>query len=197
MPRVDIPKVGLVEFPDSMSSQDINAAAKRLYEGKGGSSFDKIPVREKAKARQTLMQSGPARQQFEQAQASATQDIVESKRKALETTVQMLPFALAAPFTGGASLEVGMLVMGGAGLASAAGHEILARQSGEKKSFDALTTSLGIGLFSGMLTEAGAQGIGYMGKTLLPKMVQRAAAGAAKGAEMLETAFTTTRQAIW
>lgn len=31
--RVDIPGVGLVEFPDSMSAEDVNVAAKKLYDG--------------------------------------------------------------------------------------------------------------------------------------------------------------------
>lgn len=31
--RVDIPGVGLVEFPDSMSADEVNVAAKKLYDG--------------------------------------------------------------------------------------------------------------------------------------------------------------------
>ena len=33
---IDIPKVGQVEFPDSMSEAEINKAAKKLYEEAGG-----------------------------------------------------------------------------------------------------------------------------------------------------------------
>ena len=33
---IDIPKVGQVEFPDSMSEAEINKAAKKLYEETGG-----------------------------------------------------------------------------------------------------------------------------------------------------------------
>lgn len=43
---IDIPKVGQVEFPDSMSESEINAAAKRLYDEANapqGTTFSQVP----------------------------------------------------------------------------------------------------------------------------------------------------------
>lgn len=163
------------------------------------STFDKMPVREKASQRLESIRSGPAREQFEQAQASAEEDIAAHRAKS-DKAFEMLPFVLAAPFTGGLSLYARLALMGGAGLAAAGGQKIREAQRGEKTSLSGVLASLGLGVGSGVTAEifgtTVAEGIGW-GLTTLPKLIQRAAASTEQGARQLTDAFVATRQALY
>lgn len=164
-----------------------------------GQSASTLTVSDAARQRLESMKRGPALEQFQQAQASAEADITARQAKA-DAALQALPYVLAAPFTGGLSVPAAFAVMGGAGLASAAGQEIREAQRGYNKSAGAILASLGLGTGAGLTAEAGSQivtrGIGW-GMTSLPKLVIRSAASTEKGAKQLSDAFVATRQALY
>lgn len=88
----------------------------------------------------------------------------EATAQAAEKVSLMLPFAIAAPFTGGQSLPVGLAIMGGAGLAGGIGKEAIeATQLGKTKSVGALLASLGSETAKGAAWELGLRGLGAMG----------------------------------
>ncbi len=163
------------------------------------STANTLTVSERATKRLDSMRRGPAKQQFEQAQASADSDIAGMRAKS-DAALQMLPFVLAAPFTGGLSLAGSSAIMGGAGLAAAGGQEIREAQRGISKPGSSILASLGLGVGSGVTAELGgalvAEGVGW-GMTALPKLIQRSAAMTEKGARQLNDAFVATRQALY
>ncbi len=165
----------------------------------GQSEANTLTVSARAKERLDSMRRGPAAEQFQQAQASAEADITARQAKA-DAALQMLPFVLAAPFTGGLSLAARGAVMGGAGLAAAGGQEIREAQRGISKPGSSILASLGLGAGSGVAAELGgtlvAEGVGW-GMTALPKLIQRSAAMTEKGARQLKDAFTATREALY
>jgi flagellar biosynthesis chaperone FliJ len=194
MPTVNIPNVGVVNFPDSMSPDEISAQASKLASPRAPGNLPSGAVSQQA--RKNLANNLPQVGADQQAQI-----MQDAQRKEAIRAAEILPFALAAPFTGGTSLAAGAGIMAGAGVAGGLGREAInATQGGETKSLGGLAASLGIDAATGAAGELGARGvvkgIGYVGKTLWPKIAVNAFGQSEKGASMLNDAFASTRQAL-
>ncbi len=187
---------------DDLSDAEIGQKVKAKYpeaykdfQG-GGSTFDKINVSKKAKEHLASMESGPAKKQYEQAQASATKNIRRSVSTAVGETAAMAPFAVAAPFTGGTSLAAGAAIMGGAGLAGGAIREGIEAIGGKKQSVPELLKTLGVDTATGMIGEGIGRGLGLVTKTLLPKLILKATARAEGGQAVLDQLVFNTRREL-
>lgn len=144
------------------------------------------------------MKAGPARQQFEQAQASATQDIKNLVGRAAGETAAMVPFAVAAPFTAGTSLPVGASIMGAAGLASGLAKYGTQKAIGSTEVPKGMELAMSLGLDTAL--GAGGETFGrglFLGKTLLPKIVERAAARSEAGRLIMGTKYANMRQELY
>lgn len=156
----------------------------------------KMSVSEKAKANQDPASPGNVRS--DRIIADATQDIKNRAAKTVGEAAAMIPFMVAAPFTAGSSLAMGLGIMGAAGLASGLTREgtKLAIGSNEVPKGADLAISLGIDTAVGAAGQGLAHGIGYAGKTLLPKLIERSAAGSANGQRLLKMAYRAVRNAL-
>lgn len=197
MPRVDIPNVGTVEFPDTMSGDEISAASQKLYAQATPAPKSAAPADLPRGDVSQLARKHLANELPKVGQEQQDQIVQEAQRKEAIRAAELLPFAVAAPFTAGTSLAVGASIMAGAGLAGGIGREAInATQGGPTKSMGGLAVSLGADALAGAASEVGvrgiSKGIGYVGKTLWPKLVAQTAAESTKGARMLEDAYSTT-----
>lgn len=158
-----------------------------------GSTFDKIPVSEKAKKNLASMQGGAGKAQFEQAQASADKDIKSLRLKAAGDVAAAIPFMAAAPVTGGMSLGAGAALMGGAGLIGGLARESI---TDEEISGPELVKRLGVDAATGMIGEGVGRGLGLVTKTILPKLILRATARAEGGKAVLDKIVYDTRREL-
>lgn len=161
------------------------------------STFDKMSISQKAKERLASMKSGPAQAQYEKAQASATQDIATLKGRGYGTLAAAAPFALA-PLTGGLSLAGEAAALGGLGLAGGIARESIKSGLGSSevpKGGD-LALALGVDAIAGASGPFVSRGL-MLGKTLLPKILDRVAARSDAGKAALLTKFTETRNALY
>ncbi len=152
----------------------------------------------KAAANLQSMKTGAGAEQFAHIQQDAQSDINAHVGKATRA-IEMLPFVAAAPFTGGTSLAAGMSIMGAAGLTGGLLREGVKRVAGadDFKTGQALATSLGVDTVTGMLGEAAGRGIGLVGKSLFPGLLQKSAMGASKGLTWLEGNMAELRNALY
>lgn len=137
--------------------------------------------------------------QVEQAAADQKQGERDAYGHALGQAAEMLPFAVAAPFTGGASLPVGLGLMSAAGVAGGLmreGTKAVVGSSDIPQTPKALAATLGVDAVTGMVGEATGRGIGAVFKELIPKLVVRSAAKDQLGRTLLTQAFDKTRGEI-
>ena len=136
----------------------------------------------------------------EQAAADQKQGDINAKTKFAGQMAEALPFAAAAPFTGGMALLPALGTMAAAGAAGGALREGIKATGGSNeipKSMGDLALTLGIDAATGAAGEGLGRGIGAVGKTLLPKLIVRSAAKAAQGRALLEDAFVQTRNKLY
>lgn len=144
------------------------------------------------------------------AQSAATQEQEEKNAyaRAAGQAAEMLPFAAAAPFTGGVSLAAGGGLVGAtaaAGLMGAAGLAGGLARIGVKSKMGSseipqtpkqVAAELGVDVATGMLGEATGRGIGKIFKEIIPKLVVRSAAKDQLGRTLLTQSFDQTRQQL-
>lgn len=169
-----------------------------LASTEGASATPRPPVSETASGHLASMQSGPAKAQFEQAQASATQDIKNLTSRAVGEAAAMAPFAAAAPLTGGTSLPLGAAIMGGAGLLGGLAREGVKSVMGssEVPKGKELALALGVDTAAGVGGEMLGRGL-MLGKTLLPKILTRVAVRSEAGKAAVQTEFTNLRNELY
>lgn len=196
------------DVPDAELGAKVKAKYPDAYKDFSGtgSTFDKIPVATKAKAHLASMASGPARAQYEQSQASATQDIRNKVSGVVGDVAAAAPFALAAPLTGGMSMLGTTAVMGGLGVLGGAMREAVKDIGGSTevpKTPQDMAKTLGIDFFTGAIAEptgylAGkaAKGLGKIFAEQIPQLVVRSAAKHEMGKALLDQAFDATRAEI-
>lgn len=179
--------------PDAELGAKVKAKYPDAY--KDFTESQKTSVSQKAKERLASMIAGPAKAQFEKAQTSATQDIKRNITTAVGETAAMAPFAIAAPFTAGTSLGVGAAIMGGAGLVGGALREGIEAIGGKKQSLQDLALTLGVDTAFGAGGEALGRGLS-LGKTLLPKLLERAAVRSDLGKVLVEKQYAGIRSQL-
>jgi len=199
MPTVTVPGSDRpFQFPEGTPPEEMKAAIDR-HLGKDTSTFSKMSVSDTAKQHLASMASGPAKAQYDQAQASASQDIKNSLGRAAGEAAAMAPFAIAAPLTWGASLGLGAAIMGGAGLAGGIAKIATKAAVGSNeipKSRADLSLALGVDTLAGVGGEVAGRGL-MLGKTLLPKIIERAAARSDAGKILLRQKFSNLRNQLY
>ena len=158
-----------------------------LFSGSAGETAQKARVRK-------------ANLETESAAAGYQQDVKNAVGQAVGTAAATVPFAAAAPFTGGASLGVGLTLMGAAGLTGGVARETAKSLLGSTEmpeSGKALALSLGLDTAIGAAGEGTGRAIGSIGLTLLPKLIARSAAKAEAGKAVLDQAFGDARTALY
>jgi hypothetical protein len=159
------------------------------------SATDLAPITTSQKASSNLasMKGGESLARYTQAMADAQQDINSRTQKAGEA-IALVPFILATPFTAGASVAAGLGIMGTMGAVGG-----LARE-GTKKAFGSTEVKggkdLALALGVDFATGAAAEGLGLVGKWGLGKFVTKSAMGAAKGEEVVTTAYAGLRDVL-
>lgn len=187
------------QVPDAELGAKVKAKYPDAYKDFEGtaSTFDKMAVSQKAKGHLASMESGPAKKQYEQAQASATQDIKNYVGRAAGETAAMVPFAIAAPMTAGTSLAAGAGIMGAAGLASGLAREGTKKAIGSSevpKGWD-LAKAVGADVAWGASGEATGRGL-FLAASQLPKAIEHAANKSAAGKALLEKAYAGIRSEL-
>ena len=191
--RVQGPDGTVHEFPSDATDDEVRKALQPE------SVFDRMKrVHDTAEQNIFGSASKSSTDRYNKAQASATQDIKNAYGRAAGETAAMVPFAIAAPFTEGASLPAGVAIMGTAGLASGLAREGTKKAIGSSevpKGKD-LAFALGADALFGIAAEGTGRAL-MLGKTLLPKILQRASARSELGKRALLDDFTNTRNALY
>jgi len=133
---------------------------------------------------------------LEQSKATFEQEKADAESHALGQAAEMLPFAAAAPFTGGASLGAGLGLMGAAGVAGGLMREGTKAAMGSSQipqTPKALAQTLGVDAVTGMVGE----GVGRIGTkvvtALIPQLIQRSAVAHTLGHDALQKSWDATR----
>lgn len=205
MPTIeDLGKKVKARFPgeyDDLSDVEVGKKIKSKYPDAYQDFVEKRPLFSGSKG-ETAKKARVhlANLQTETAGAEYKQEMSNIKGKAIGQAAAMVPFAVAAPFTGGASLPVGLGLMGAAGLAGGTANETVKALFGSTEmpeSGKALALSLGLDAALGAAGEGTGRAIGSIGFTLLPKLIERSAAKAEAGKLVLTQAFGDTRNALY
>jgi hypothetical protein len=183
-----------VEFPDSMSNEDIAGVLQKQrgsfsepkdVSGEARKNLKKIPLQEQQMAAQE-----------ESLSAADHEKHLKNALWMTRTSATVAPFVLAAPFTAGTSLAAGGAIMGGAGLASGATREAMDATAGEKKSWGEVTKNLAWDTVIGAGTEMGLRPIAALGGKFLEGQLLRSAQKSQAGKKMVEGLETDAHQAI-
>lgn len=141
--------------------------------------------------------------QHESATANYQQDVADAKANAAGQAAAMLPFAVTAPLTGGASLAAGTAAMAGAGLAGGLAREgtkLAMGSSDIPKSKEDLALNLGVDALVGAGTEFGLRGIASgaakLGGPVWERLVTRSAQKSEEGLMKLADLSTAAHQQV-
>lgn len=182
---------------DKYSDADIGRLVQKKYPGKytqftdSGDTFSKMSVSQKAAKNKASIESGPAKEQYDQAIASADQNINESmdKFKGGVRDAALLGAGLA---TGGLALLPAAAIMGATG-AGAKGIDLAVRKAtglGDvPQTAHDVALSLGIGAAEGVAAELGgraALGLIKGAGSLIGDMAVSAAASTSKGLDLVK-----------
>lgn len=152
------------------------------------------------RAKENLNPQGPKAVENERIIQAAAQDEKNLYGRFAKDAALAGAAGLAAPFTGGASVPAAMAIAGAAGLAGgvagtaaqqAIGSNEVPKTPGEiakSLAFDSATFALG---------EGGGRLLGYVGKTLFPKMLVQTAAQSEAGKVLLKDAYTKTSRQLY
>lgn len=214
MPKVTIPNVGTVNFPDSMSSDDISKAAKKLFDESSGkkdaSSFERMKGKGQTEFQRTAAKRlagvqhdlAPADSGWNTAfkKPQRTQGLLTEQQalaKGAGMVASMVPFAVAAPFTAGTSLFAAAALSAGAGLAGGLAQKTVESSAGiVPKSEQDLYVSLGIDTGMGFFGEVVGRGIGYATKEVIPQLIERSAAKSEVGAKVINETLDATKDKL-
>lgn len=98
--------------------------------------------------------------------------------------------------TGGLAIGPALALMGGAGLASSVIGQGIEEATGTHKGVGERAVQAGFDTGTALLGEGVGRGIGFIGKTLIPKMAAKAAAGTVRGSKLFETMYQDTSQQL-